>query len=80
MDCYETVLKEYNFLSKDEIIGSFKISTKDDYNEFIKLKNIDIDEDQYLKSVFKQKSEIMIFLMTKDYNNSNLFDENLKLK
>jgi hypothetical protein len=77
MDFYAKILDEYNFLIKDELIEYYKMSTQADFEEFVKLKNIDMCENHSFKSIFKEKAEIVIFLLTNNYFNSKRFDHDL---
>jgi hypothetical protein len=75
MNFYENLFDTYNFCDKTEIIDSFKVSTEEDFNELTQLKQVEYYENQSDKLLFKNRSEIVLFLLTKNYYKSKLFDK-----
>ena len=77
MNFFEILLDTYNFCNKTEIIESFKMTTEEDFNELTKLKQVEYYENQADKLLFKKQAEIVVFLLTKNYYKSQLFDRHL---
>ena len=75
IDFYGNLLDSYNFANKREIIESFKMLTQEDFNKIKEFKNIEYYENQSDKLLFKEKSELVLFLITKNYYKSQLFDK-----
>ena len=76
MKYYENVLESFNFYIKDQIIEIIKNAASND-SDICSLKDrfhqIEVNE----KEIFKQKSRLIVFLITKNYLESSLFDKNL---
>ena len=73
---YEDILESYNFKIKDQIINLMKNSKEKDSDIFCLKKSfnqIEINE----KEIFKKKSKLLIFLITKNYLESEIFETHL---
>jgi hypothetical protein len=72
LDYFKNILKSYNICLYDQFINLIENSTHEDYevNALIrKLEKLDLNENRILK----ENSKIIIFLVTKTYQESNLF-------
>ncbi len=73
---YEEILDSYNFKIKDQIIDLIKNSSKED-TDICLLKDIFNHIEINEKDTFKQKSKLHIFLITKNYLESGVFETDL---
>jgi hypothetical protein len=51
------------------------VSIEEDFNELTQLKQVEYYENQSDKLLLKNRSEIVLFLLTKNYHKSKLFDK-----
>ncbi len=77
IDFYAKILDEYNFIDPNNIID-FYIKSSQNFDLLKKLEDIEAYRNLSFKSIFEEKAEISIFLMTRNYCDSSLFDKNLK--
>jgi hypothetical protein len=76
MQFYEEILDSYNFKIKDQIIDLIKNSSEED-TDICLLKDIFYHVEINEKDIFKQKSKLHIFLVTKNYFESGLLETDL---
>ncbi len=77
IDFYAKILDEYNFIDPNNMINFYTKSSQN-FDLLKKLKDIESYRNLSLKSIFEEKAEIFIFLLTRNYCDSSLFDKNLR--